>query len=441
MSDRYEYKPLDPDHIRLLHILPESTVNDIRGQLVDYSPDLSKRNRFAALSYCWGDPTPVATITIDGKPFDVAHNLYDFLQNRFLHGSHELSHDPESRLSGRGLWVDAICINQADNEEKSSQVQGMWRVYSCADLVIAWLGKEKAFTAQAFRTLKSLYDGPAVTSGYTAVELLMKDFTNVSLLCEEPYFSRMWVVQEVVCADAHLMLHSGPHVVPFEALLKNYNPLEFVAQIKEREELASDKEGFLLIKDLRLLLHTVHASRDAQTSDLNTEEGRATVILAYLAALNTQCDKQCSDRRDKIFALRSLPEARLMESELSIPPILVDYTMTVDETAVVTLAYCSRLDHKVQLYDNGLFYKGWLRDTIYLAFGFDILNEMFRTWLLQNTYRDDEQGILEMITGSGRRIDCLCPAIPYILRINRNLPANATRETYLIGKYTPTISI
>lgn len=429
MSSRYEYKPLDPKHIRLLHVLPESTANDIRCHLVDYSPDLSKRNRFAALSYCWGDSTPIATITIDGKPFDVAQNLYDFLQNRFLHGSHELSHDPKSKLSGRGLWVDAICINQADNEEKSSQVQDMWRVYSCADLVIAWLGKEKAFTAQAFRTLKSMYDSFAVNSGSTAAELLEKDFANVSLLCEEPYFSRMWVVQEVVCAHPHLLLHSGPHVVPFQSLLDDYNEWGFFTKNKKREARSSGK-NILFLRDLRLLVYTVRASRNAQTSDYNTESGRKAVIQNYLAAFHIQSHKQCSDRRDKIFALRSLPEARLMESELSIPPIVADYTMSVEETAVVTLVYFSRLELKVQMHRDRIISESALQGAIDLALGVNILSEEFRKWLLRKIYRDDEQGILEMITDSGRRIDCLCPTILNILK-ERASDVSVSKDMFL----------
>lgn len=429
MSSRYEYKPLDPKHIRLLHVLPESTANDIRCHLVDYSPDLSKRNRFAALSYCWGDSTPVATITIDGKPFDVAQNLYDFLQNRFLHGSHELSHDPKSKLSGRGLWVDAICINQADNEEKSSQVQDMWRVYSCADLVIAWLGKEKAFTAQAFRTLKSIYDGSGVNSGSTAEELLMKDFANVSLLCREPYFSRMWIVQEVVCAHPHLMLHSGPHVVPFESLFDNYNDWGFVMRKIEKEDPSSYKE-IMLLADMRLLVYSVRASRDAQASDLTTESGRKTVILDYLAAFHIQSRKKCSDRRDKVFALRSLPEARLIESELSIPPIVADYTMSVEETAVVTLVYFSRLGLKGRVHRNKIIGESGLQGAINLALGVDIFSQEFRTWLLRKIYRDDEQEILEMITDSGRRIDCLCPTILNILK-ERASDVSVSKDTFL----------
>ncbi|KAF1964604.1 heterokaryon incompatibility, partial [Bimuria novae-zelandiae CBS 107.79] len=165
-----------------------------------YKPEIGKRNRFAALSYCWGKPTPVATITIDGKPFGVAQNLYDFLQNRFLHNRGMFSHESEV-LKDRDLWVDAICINQNDDAEKSEQVQRMWEIYSGADLVIAWLGKEQAYTKRAFLALNTRYIEKV--SGKTLPEVmkrLVEDGTpDVVELSANRYFSRAWIVQEILC--------------------------------------------------------------------------------------------------------------------------------------------------------------------------------------------------------------------------------------------------
>ena len=80
----FRYDPLEPDHIRLFEILPESTPEDIRcvmhhelqPNILDHEPGTD----YAALSYCWGDPTPVATITLNGHVFPVARNLLDWLK-------------------------------------------------------------------------------------------------------------------------------------------------------------------------------------------------------------------------------------------------------------------------------------------------------------------------------------------------------------------------
>lgn len=42
-------------------------------------------------------------------------------------------------------WIDAICINQQDDAEKSTQVQAMRDVYDQAKLVIAWLGPSEEY--------------------------------------------------------------------------------------------------------------------------------------------------------------------------------------------------------------------------------------------------------------------------------------------------------
>ena len=377
MSDGYKYKPLYPDCIRLLHVLPESTADNIRCQLIDYSPDLSKRNHFAALSYCWGDPTPVATITIDEQPFGVTQNLFDFLQNRFLHGEHELDHGPASPLSSRGLWVDAICINQSDNEEKSYQVQNMWRVYSCADLVVAWLGKEKAFTASAFRQLRSVDDVMAahlkttiypesnislpISRAISRMEDFDEDkFTDVWLLCKETYFSRMWVVQEVVCSDSHLVLHSGPNTTPFRSL----HDLNLLSG-------SGPEEGRLFGSNVLGLLRMLGPYQKAT---------RRSILRDISKMLLLQRTRQCYDRRDKLFALRNLPVARLLESECSIPLFVVDYSMSVDETAVATVANFSRLADLLNPGHSSGFTKLYAEYAVGAALGVDFDTDEFRTW-------------------------------------------------------------
>lgn len=38
------------------------------------------------------------------------------------------------------LWIDAVCINQADEVEKSWQVQQMWTIYNSTEYMATWLG-------------------------------------------------------------------------------------------------------------------------------------------------------------------------------------------------------------------------------------------------------------------------------------------------------------
>jgi len=72
---------------------------------------------YEALSYAWGDRIRGYPIALNGLPFIVFDNL-----GQALHQLRDTEHD-------RTLWIDAICINQSDLEERSSQVQKMQQIY------------------------------------------------------------------------------------------------------------------------------------------------------------------------------------------------------------------------------------------------------------------------------------------------------------------------
>lgn len=115
--------------IRLLRLLPRPKPDSLTYEMVEH--DLDSRVGFEALSYSWGDPTPKHMITCNGKDIRIAGNLHDALQQFQQDGGHPL------------LWADALCINQADLDEKSEQVQLMGEIYKAASEVVVWLGMEK----------------------------------------------------------------------------------------------------------------------------------------------------------------------------------------------------------------------------------------------------------------------------------------------------------
>ena len=77
----------------------------------------------------WGDPDTTIPILIDGEEFNVTENLWAALNH--LESEPSVPHT---------LWIDAICIDQQNNDQKSAQIQLMKDIYSQADLVLAWLG-------------------------------------------------------------------------------------------------------------------------------------------------------------------------------------------------------------------------------------------------------------------------------------------------------------
>lgn len=155
MPLQYVHSPLDraKSEIRLLHLNPITSGEQIipssvlSGRLERIS--LLNRVDYNALSYVWGDPTPVSHILMDDKTqFPIAANLLDAILHIFENDTTPVSVSmvlcsEECRsFSQQAIWIDAVCMNQADSEEKSWQVQMMDDIYSRACRTLIYLGSD-----------------------------------------------------------------------------------------------------------------------------------------------------------------------------------------------------------------------------------------------------------------------------------------------------------
>ncbi|CAG9981192.1 unnamed protein product [Clonostachys byssicola] len=129
---KIKYRPLDRDkqEIRLLELLPGS--RDRKRKLFPtcriFHACLPARPHFTALSYVWGDVKNKQVILVDNSPVLVTKNLYEAMM--------ALRPINEPLI----IWIDALCINQADDDEKSWQVGLMQEIYRQSHQVLAWLG-------------------------------------------------------------------------------------------------------------------------------------------------------------------------------------------------------------------------------------------------------------------------------------------------------------
>lgn len=124
--------------IRVLDVLPAKRDDEVRTTLRVVSLDSDPV--YEALSYTWGKPDDQKAIKVnDDYDLPVTNNLFRALRN--------LRDDSETRT----LWVDAICINQADVDECNRQVNLVGLIYQTAVCVDIWLGEHRpSFT----KTLK-----------------------------------------------------------------------------------------------------------------------------------------------------------------------------------------------------------------------------------------------------------------------------------------------
>jgi hypothetical protein len=168
---------------------------------------------YIALSYVWGNPRKTREIFVNGNRFAVGENLY--LALRKLQSSFEVR---ERRLK---IWIDAICINQSDLNERAQEVKKMDMIYSEALAVRAWIGEPPPNTTREFRTAKSWLKGIRNTELTDVVAALVPDsevahalWGLASGLFYEPYWQRLWIMQvsqpyhaqDLMCSAERLIL-------------------------------------------------------------------------------------------------------------------------------------------------------------------------------------------------------------------------------------------
>jgi hypothetical protein len=173
--------------------------------------------------------------------------------------------------------VDPICINQNNDQEKSSQVQLMATIFQSAELVIGWLGGEDEKITLAFDTFQMLSDGlwevllarddyrteraagaflathpilcqvdddcgPADSSPADSAIQMNRRWAAVDFVLKLPYWERIWIFQEAVLASRLLL------VCPSRAL--DFNTVSDAGRgmCRIRESWSDEKPSFVPIE-------------------------------------------------------------------------------------------------------------------------------------------------------------------------------------------------
>ena len=164
---------------------------------------------FEALSYTWGDATDPKTIQLDGRPFQITNNLYIALTY--------LRKDNEDRC----IWIDAICIDQLDIQERSSQVAQMQQIYRLARTVVVFLGDTWPGLDIALDFIlagardDTLHYNPSLephvmSHGMNANSIELQSY--ILKLFSSSWWSRLWTVQEY-CLATTVMFQCGTRTI------------------------------------------------------------------------------------------------------------------------------------------------------------------------------------------------------------------------------------
>lgn len=188
------YFPLNrrAGHIRLIMLYPGRFADDIECSLLQAPLDHFKR--YEALSYTWGAPDKTSSVLLKGHRFPVTRNLEAALR-------HLRYEAVPGRDNARLLWIDAICINQDDLEERNLQVRRMPDIYQAAERVVGWLGEGTAETDLGMDFMNQ-YAERAIgfDEGLLRARAHREEYLAVATILTRPWWQRMWVIQEAALA-------------------------------------------------------------------------------------------------------------------------------------------------------------------------------------------------------------------------------------------------
>lgn len=207
-TDKSIYQALDAtiSEIRVLILHQGSGDQELRCTLKTVS--LNDQPAFHALSYVWGSGTERGHVNINGHVVPVTSSLATILTQFRSH------HYDFLQLHSIPLWIDALCINQADLEERTQQVLLMGKIYRQASRVLLWIGEGDESSDHAFDRMGDATFRASCSELKTTTRVPTLDEVKVKIIIAENleqrrYWTRTWILQEVVLATQDPVMLCG----------------------------------------------------------------------------------------------------------------------------------------------------------------------------------------------------------------------------------------
>lgn len=304
----YQYKPLPiGKYTRILEVECAATLQDpVRGHLRTVCLDDEPVPKYWTLSYAWGQTFAdgshlTDTIQCDGLPLRITKTLNEAIQHiRQSYSPEPLLEDlnrywryplkPGPQPEKLHIWADAICINQEELAERSSQVLLMPDIYRPSQRLTIWLGRPLSVKDEnTFRQLCT-HDVCAKLDYFDCQDAIL-------LLRSLSWSNRLWVIQE--------LFHTWQHAryIRFGKLEMKFETLRHLLLVSRAGSILFT-HGFLYTP--RILVKNLDTPR------------------TLLENLQLFAHAECSEPRDRIYALLSISTD---VGQISIQP---DYTENVE---------------------------------------------------------------------------------------------------------------
>ncbi|KAH7317388.1 heterokaryon incompatibility protein-domain-containing protein [Rhexocercosporidium sp. MPI-PUGE-AT-0058] len=311
---------LQPSEFRLVHLdapLSGDTDSPVHAELKTYTHDDCPE--YETVSYTWGgqenDSTPCKPISI-GPYWDVllqTKNCWDMLKLM----------RPSS--GQRVVWVDAISINQSDQIERADQVAKMGRIYEESMRVFVFLGSDVVHPIgnASYLTRRELHHLTRESMNSAQEGSSLPIVSNLGRLLELRYFSRIWVVQELMLSrQATIRIGSSEYLV-------DHQTSRNIAKKDPTRSWDSTAAPWFQHAGQRYL----------------TAEDRNSLL--EMMKLTWKCHS--TDPRDKVFGILGLDHWE--------PPIRPDYSISVKHAFIGIFAHCliNLRDTRVLSWASGIY--------------------------------------------------------------------------------------
>ncbi|GLB07759.1 hypothetical protein AtubIFM57258_003124 [Aspergillus tubingensis] len=304
MAD-YVYKEIDNTvpRIRVLELFPAPNMEaDIHCELQELQLSDSQRTdrSFEALSYVWGSDERPNLVYINNHQLPITSNLDNALRHL------------RRKSQKRRLWVDAICINQDNRPEKSTQILLMRRIFAEASRVLIWLGPGDEDTDKAIAVLAQKAEDQNQTS--SVKDLLRPVLPGLEKIFTRSWWSRMWVYEEAVVASRCPLVICGQSQIEWTSL--NQEELRWDLMLDFYEERPN-------IRDIHI--RGTQEFMDYPNSYYNQTPEQRRQRVSLFTLLKATCHRHAFDARDKIYAVLGLV------TDGSADHVQPDYTASVSQ--------------------------------------------------------------------------------------------------------------
>lgn len=307
--------------MKLCYSTSEEDEQEVRVELSAFAIDDAPQ--YAAISYTWGDQNDRTDIFVNGRAYRVGLNSwYALLQMKYHH---------EECF----LWMDAICINQTDAQEKGFQVGLMGSIYKNALRVNICVGPhagDSEFLVERMRWYAQLSpealneefvatdtgNVEKISSSKDLLRMLPQDRTarmraSMRTFSLRPYFSRLWIIQEISLAE-HRSFYCGSSLLSWRELFTFHDDML-------RLQWESEEHDSLPSIFFEALLDPLM---------MDDDKSLVTQVLQW-------SEFHCSDARDRIYGVLSLTQTHGLESAIRPNYLISPFNLLLDVLARIAV--------------------------------------------------------------------------------------------------------